>query len=215
MATSISKSQAEALAEGFFDGLGGSKDGIKPKKSLAALYQLAGGLVVDAQKNLDSSNRTATGALHSSIKVLDPRVVNGVKVVVDIELLDYYRFVDAGVKGTQSGSSSKGYAYTTKMPPVNVIRKWLIKEGIKGRQDKKYKNLKLDSKAASRRDTFRKSITETSRSVAFAIARSIQKKGLKRTNFFSKAIRTTEAKADKELSKGFKIDIINSLPSKL
>jgi hypothetical protein len=208
MAKSITQAQAEALAEGFFDDIGSEKEGLRPRKTLAKLYQLAGGLVDEAQKNLNASDRIASGALSDSIKVLDPRVVNGVNIVIDIQALFYYKFIDAGVRGTKSGSSSKGYSYKNKMPPVSVIKKWLIKEGIKGKRDKKYRGI-------SRRDDFRKSISDTSRSTAYAIAMSIKQKGLKRTNFFVKAVSKTKAVAKEELSKSFKIDIINSIPKKI
>jgi hypothetical protein len=207
MATSISSQQNKLLSTGFLDTLETSKEGLQPKESLAALYRLAGGLVVTAQKNLNRADRVASGELSDSIKVLDPRVVNGTRIIVDIEALSYYIFIDAGVKGTKSGSSREGFKYTNKMPPVNIIRKWLIKEGIKGRADKKYK--------LGGRDTFRKSITETSNSVAFAIAKNIQKKGLKQTNFFAKAITATDKKVAQELAKGFRIDIINSIPDNI
>lgn len=208
MATSISSAQASALADGFFDSLGSSKDELKPKESLSALYQLAGGLVSDAQRNLISSDRIASGKLADSFKVLNPEQL-GKNIVIDIEALYYYQFIDGGVKGTRGGSgkfSFKNNFVGRKMQ--EAIRKWLIKEGLKARTTKKYK-------AISIREAKRKSITETSRSVAFAISKYIKQKGLKRTNFFAKALTSTKDKAAKELSKGFKIDIINSLPKKL
>lgn len=216
MPTSITKSQVDALADGFISNALSTegKEALQPRNTLSVLYQLAGGLVDMAQKNLARSGKVATGSLSESIKVLNPEVV-GKTIKIDIELLSYYKFIDAGVKGTKSGSSSKGYSYKDKMPPVNIIRKWLIKEGLAGEVDRKYKKLKLDTKVASRRDTFRKSITETSNSVAFAMARSIKMKGLKRTNFFSKAVASTERKAKQQLAAGFKIDIINAIPTKI
>lgn len=208
MATSISKAQADALSDGFFDSIGTSKDELQPKGTLSVLYQLAGGLVDEAQRNLISADRIASGKLAESFKVLNPEQI-GKTIHIDIEALYYYQFIDGGVKGTRGGNgkySFKNNVVGKKMQ--EAIRKWLIKEGLKAKTTKKYK-------AISVRESKRKSIGETSRSVAYAIGINIKKKGLKRTNFFSKALKSTKDKSRQELSKGFKVDIINSLPKKI
>lgn len=210
MAQSISKAQADALAEGFFDNLGESKEGLQPKNSLSALYQLAGTLVDEAQNNLNKVDRNASGALSDSLKVLDPRIINGANVVVDVEALYYYQFVDKGVNGTKKGRGSP-FSFKHDIPGrkmVKSIRNWIIKEGIKIKNTKKYS-------AISRRERRRKSITDQTKNAAFAISRSIKQKGLKRTNFFVDAIRTTQQQSKDQLAKGFKIDIINSLPKSI
>lgn len=209
MADSISKAQASALADGFFDNVGSTKGGLQPEETLAALIRSAGFLAGQAITNLNKSDRVATGALSDSIKVLDPRVVNGVNVIVDVEALFYYQFVDGGVKGTKRGAGK--FSFKNDKPGrtmVNALRKWIIREGLKAKT-------KTGGKPITGRERFRKSITETSNSVAYAIARSIKQKGLKRTNFFDKAVRSTESKISEELSKGFKIDIINAIPNNL
>src|SRR5207237_1175969 len=139
MAGSISNAQANALADGFFDSIGSSKDELTPKGSLSALYQLAGGLVSDAQRNLISSDRIASGKLSDSFKVLNPEQL-GKNIVVDIEALYHYKFIIGGVRGTRGGSgefSFKNNSVGRKMQ--EAIRKWLIKEGLKARTTKKYK----------------------------------------------------------------------------
>lgn len=207
MASSISKAQAEALSSGFFDTIGANRSGFKAKETTSELIILAGGLVEEAQNNLNKSDRNATGALSESLKVLNPGLVAGL-VQVDVEALDYYKFVDAGVRGTKSGSSAKGYSFKDKMPPVNIIRKWVIREGLKAKTN-------VGGKPITKREARRKSITETSNRVAFGISMGIKQHGLKRTNFFSKAIATTKRKSREVFGKAFKLDIINSIPKKL
>lgn len=207
MAKSISRAQAEALADGFFDTLGSAKDGIAAEKTLGSIIMLAGDLVTQAQENLNKADRVATGALSNSLKVLNPEMAAGV-IRVDVEALDYYKFIDAGVKGTKGGQSAKGYSYKDKMPPVNVIRKWVIREKLKYRTP-------TGGKPISKREKKRSGITDTSQRTAFIIARAIFTKGLKRTNFFTKAVNSTKAKARDSLSKAFKIDIINAIPKTL
>lgn len=216
MATSISNAHAEALAESFLDQIGSDRtgEGIRLKKTTSELILLAGTLVSEAQNNLNKADRVATGALSESLKILNPSKVDG-GIRVDVEALYYYKFIDAGVKGTKKGSSRDGYKYSNKMPPVNVIRKWLIREGLKGKTIRNEKLKPKTDKLISSREKFRKSITETSNRVAFAIARSIYYGGLKRTNFFAKALTTTERKADSVFGSAFEIDVINSLPNKL
>lgn len=209
MATTISSAQRSALSDNFFDNLGSGKDEFQPKNSLSALYQLAGGLVNDAQRNLNSADRVASGALSESMKILDPRITRGGKnISIDIELLYYYKFIDGGVKGTKGGAGK--YAFKNdgvgkKMR--NEIRKWIIREGLKHKSDKYSPITKREGK--------RKSITETSNQVAYVIARSIKQKGLKRTNFLAKAVKTARNNSRELLSKGFKVDIINALPKQL
>lgn len=208
MATSITKSQADLLASDMLDSFGSSKDELQPKGSLSVLFQLAGGLVDEAQKNLARADRVASGALSQSIKIIDP-YKKGKTIHVDIEALFYYQFIDAGVRGTKGGNGL--YKFKNDFPSkkmVTAFRKWLIKEGIKGGVDKKYRGI-------SKRDDFRKSITETSQAVAYAMARSTKQHGLKRTNFMAKAIAKIDKRAEKELGAAFKIDVINSLPAKL
>ena len=208
MATSISKSQADLLASGFLDDIGSTKDELQPKGTISVLFQLAGELVDTAQKNLNKADRVASGALSESIKVRDP-YVRGKTLICDIEALYYYLFVDGGVAGTKRGSGKYKFKYDSpgkKM--VKAFQKWITKEGVKGKQDKKYTNI-------SRRDTFRKSISESGKGLAYAMARSVKQKGLKRTNFMAKAIAKVEKKAAEQYGKAFRLDIINALPNKL
>jgi hypothetical protein len=207
MATSISKAQADALAKGFFDSIGSSED-LKPTETLSALYLLAGGLVDDAQKNLNKADQVASGKLSESLKVLNPESV-GRNVRIDISALYYFKFLNEGVKGTKGGSGK--YAFKNNKvggKMLTSIRKWLIREGLKSRT-------RTGGPAITKRESRRKSITETSNSVAYGIAVGVKMKGIKRSNFFTDAVRTTQAKAKDQLAKGLKLDIINSLPSKL
>ena len=83
---------------------------------------------------------------------------------------DYYgQFVDQGVKGAESTypqSSNSPFKYTNKMPPSKAFDKWTVRKGIAPR-DKEGKFLKRQS-------------------LNFLIARSIYKKGIRATLFFTK-----------------------------
>ena len=78
-------------------------------------------------------------------------------------------YQDQGVKGaksTYSESSKSPFRYTNKMPPSSVFDKWTIKKGIAPRDEQgRFINRK---------------------SLNYLIARSIYKKGIRATMFFTK-----------------------------
>lgn len=203
----ISQAQAKALAEGFLDTVG-SRD-LNPVESMSALILLAGSLVDQAQQNLNKVDRVASGSLSESMKVLNPESV-GNNVRIDVIANFYYKFIDKGVKGVEGGStgtySFKNLHVSKRM--MEAIRKWLLREGLKARTH-------TGGKPIVKREAKRKKITSTSTQAAYAIARGIKKTGLKRTNFFTDAVRTTRQQAKTQLAKGLKLDIINALPKKI
>src|ERR1700743_1490125 len=107
---SISKAQAEALAEGFLDSIGVDRDGIYPKETYSELIILASELIEQAQKNLAASNSISSGALSESIVASDPRSV-GSAMLLDIYMNFYGLFVNKGVKGTKAEGSLAGYSF--------------------------------------------------------------------------------------------------------
>jgi len=221
MAITIAKSQAKAISEAFF-GTGVSEEkvsdyflrtpvGLVPKNAYGKLIEMAGFLIEEAQNNLNKAGKTSTGGLSSSLKIINPQVRNGVLMQVDVEANDYYKFVDGGVSGTKGGSgefSFKNNFVGSKM--LNAIRRWIVKEKIRGRADNKYRGI-------SKREDFRKKLyseNTNSMSLAWAMAKSIKMKGLKPTNFMRNAITATGREVKSEMGKAFKIDIIRSLPKK-
>lgn len=226
MAVSISKAQAQALAAGFFnsqisddkvsDYFIRTDAGLVPKESYGALIELAGFMAATAQENLVKSNRVGSGELSKSIAIVNPEVINGKVMSIDIEANYYWKFVDGGVKGTKGGSgqySFKNDFVGRKM--WNAIYKWVLREGIRGKTDTKYK---IKGKAF-KRERFRKSISGNSiadqKSFAFAISKKIKRKGLRATNFLENAAKQTERQVDEKIGAAFEIDVIKSLPNKI
>ena len=205
----ISQSQAKLLASEFLDTIGGDKGkDLQVNESLTALIMLAGNLIDEANNNLQQGGHISSGRLSDSIKALDPRIVNG-WINIDIEALFYYLFIDAGVKGTKSGSGA--YSFKTSYPSkkmVTEIQKWIKRAGLSTYNVKK---------PVSNLERKRKSISQlnTGRRTAYAVATSIKQKGIRATNFFSKAADATELIAQEQLGKAFAIDVINSLPNSL
>src|SRR5689334_18091338 len=107
---SISKQQAEALAEGFLDNLGPGKEGLPPRNTFTEIILIAGELVEDAQWNLNKTNSIASGSLSESIVALEPQLNGGV-LSIDIEMNYYGKFINKGVRGTQGGVGQYVFKY--------------------------------------------------------------------------------------------------------
>lgn len=191
------------------DNLGSTDRGDKVTLSNSAqvLVKMADYLITEAQKNLDRKGSVATGELESSIKAKDIEI-DGSKLSLDIELLDRYKFINDGVKGTEGGTGK--YQFKTNRPSKGMqksIKAWLR---LRGRRAMKYKAIsKTERKDQGIARTRAKA--DSQESLAWAVATSIKKNGIKPTKFFTNAVRATEKEFKKELAAGFRLDIIESL----
>ena len=206
MAQTISQAQRSALSEGFLDNLGSGRDseGLKTDHVIDALVEIAGILLDETNKNLDKGGHNSSGALASSFKVVNP-TVNGKVISLDIEALQYYQFLNNGVKGTKSGNGR--YAFKNPYPSKQMVKEvgdWMKRAGMSTRNIKK---------SVSKQESKQSSVAQLN--AAYAVARSIKMKGIKGTGFFDKAVQTASQKTKEILGKALKIDIINSLPNNL
>jgi hypothetical protein len=204
---SISKAQAEALAEGFLDSIGSDRDGLFLKGVYSEAIVLAGELIEQAQHNLVASNSVSSGALSQSLIASDPRVV-GSTMYVDIYMNFYGRFVNKGVKGTKAGGSLAGYSFKYDMPGKKMlaaIAEYTKRGHITTRTVTKNRGYGSHERKQKRLSQ----LTDADR--VFAMARSIKQKGIKATGFLDAAIRVTQTKVADRLGAQLKIDIINSI----
>lgn len=181
-----------------------------------ALYNVAAAFIGSAADNLNNADRISSGALLDSIKQSEIQIF-GKTLQIDISVLDYYKFIDKGVRGWQSGTPSdspysfkqpqKGGQKPKKSQMVTAIRKWLIKEGLASQTLSR----KSASHAISPRESRRQKITDTSTSKAIVISGMIRKHGLKKTNFWTNAADKATKVAEEEFGKALEISIINSL----
>lgn len=202
---SISKQQAEALAEGFLDNIGSSKDELfRPKGIFTEVILLSGELVENIQDNLNSANITSSGKLSESI-IADEPTQNGAEVSIDILMNFYGAFHNKGVKGTRSGRSTAGYSFKNEIVSdkmYNAIDDWIKRAGRTTRTVKKYKGY-------GRHETKRKSIAQYDST--YATARSIKMYGLKPTGFLDNAVASTRSKVAARLGAALRIDVIGGL----
>lgn len=128
-----------------------------------ALDKYAKYVIQQSRSNLTRKGQKASGKLYQSLGYK----IQGSKVKFESE--EYGVYQDQGVKGaksTYSESSKSPFRYTSKMPPSRVFDKWSIKKGIAPRDEQgRFINRK---------------------SLNYLIARSIYKKGIRATMFFTK-----------------------------
>ncbi len=185
---SISKAQIQALRDGFIQSLGGSFDKYKQGElpvleDTLALYGKAFNDKITEildKENITSSGRLAEPALPVITKFGTGYILS-LGYEPGSEASKYYDFLNKGVKGTKNekADSKTPYAFkgNKKAVPVSSIEKWLGYNKLKSVSVKKYTKLGTEAKAI-----------EGKKSLAFLIARSIHRKGLKSTRYFDRAV---------------------------
>ena len=185
---SISKAQIQALRDNFIQSLGGSFDKYKQGElpvleDTLALYGKAFNDKIT--EILDKENITSSGRLAEPALPIITKFGTGYILSLGYEpgseASKYYDFVNKGVKGTKNekADSKTPYAFkgNKKAVPVSSIEKWLGYNKLKSVSVKKYTKLGTETKAI-----------EGKKSLAFLIARSIHRKGLKSTRYFDRAV---------------------------
>ena len=102
--------------------------------------------------------------------------------------LGYGNFQDKGVSGTEKKYDTP-YSYKSKMPPIKPLAEWAKRKGIKLRDEK---------------GKFKKGGYKT---LGFLIARSIQRKGIKPSLFFTKPFEQGFKKLPDELLEAYGLDV--------
>ena len=148
------------------------------------------------KENLEKHDSLASKSLWQSVRV--PVNIFGDTYVLQIIMEDYWKWVDQGRK-------------PGKMPPIAPIAKWIAQKGLPIRAQVKASPLKRKSKLS-----LSERVRSRQRSVAFLIARSIGKKGIKPTHFYSdvindKFIEDMKTDISKALKKDFTVQIIKSI----
>lgn len=145
-------------------------------------------VVAEAKKELVKQGKKSSGDLYNSIDS-DLEVYKSNNFALSFTLGDYGEFVDKGVSGTKVKYKTP-FKYTTKMPPPSKLDKWIVRKGLA--KDSKGRFIKR-------------------KSLQFLIARSIFRKGLKPSLFFTKPFNKHFKKVSKELVDSFGLDIDNFL----
>ncbi len=137
-------------------------------------------------KGKKNVNKDLYNSLEGDVKVM-PNSIN-----VQFSMEDYGVFQDKGVSGKEKKYNTP-FSYTNKMPPLKPLANWA-----------KFRNIRLRDK----KGRFSKGNYNT---IGFLIARSIYKKGIKPSLFFTKPFEQAFKKLPEELTEAFGLDIRNFL----
>lgn len=183
-------------------------DSLELSNSARALATLAGVIIGEASDNLERGGNVATGETISSMKARDI-VAKGTTFELDVEILSTYKFLNDGVKGTEGGAGK--YSFKTSRAGkkmAGAILKWIKTRSLSG---------KVKYKAVSKNERKNKRLNKTlsqaksRESLSYAIATNIKKRGIKRTLFFTNAVKEARREQKKLFADALKLDIIESL----
>lgn len=191
MAKSIRQLQAELLDEGLLNRLGAQKEDLTKLPLMEQLLiQSAANFIIKVQENINALGISDTGALSDDISEGELTKQGG-KYSIEVgypsnsKAAKYYDFVNKGVKGIKSGAPNSPYSFKTlgvSSAMQNNILSWVKRNNIRGdvaitkRQAKRQSLSTMVSQASNQK------------SLAYAIAKGIKKKGLKKTGYFDNAV---------------------------
>ena len=181
-------------------------------KEAEKIFTIFGSNVIKGgRKILNKKKKRATGDLFNDYHYTLKSTKTSLTMAFEFgKASDYWAFVDEGVKGSggvTSGSTKAGkykskgtglsrgrgskFRFKTKQPPLSAIVPWVKLKGIGGKNQ---------------------------RGIAFAIALNIKRRGLERTQFFSKPLEEQIQKLPTDIVKGFANDVeklLDKLPDEL
>jgi len=187
----IKQAQGAFLASGGVGRFGQDKTGFEPVSlDLFSQILLDWGidLIEKAKDNLVKQDKISFGELKDSFNA---RVsFAGTTYRLSISMADYFDFVNKGVQGASPGKSinrDSPYKFSGKYRsiPQAVVKRWIIQNGLVNRTDKyrvastRYNRKRLDIPLDPE---------EQLNKMAWAIARSIYRKGIKYSGYWDKAL---------------------------
>lgn len=202
----ISKSQAQAIAEGFLDSLGSGKEGLEPLNSFSELIIIAGELIEDAQGNLNRSNSIASGKLSASLVAEEP-TLNGKTLEIRILMNEYGQYVNKGVRGLKAGQGVYQFKYpNASLKMIEALKAYLQRATRSTATVKKYKGHGKNERKNKKLSTI---------SSAYALGRSIKQTGIKPTGFLDKAIAKSSAKMGDRLLVALVNDVSDAIDQEM
>lgn len=203
MAKSIKQLQAELLNEGLLNRLGAQKEDLSRLPLIEQLMiQAAANFIIKVKENIEVLGISDTGALSDDISQGELTKQGGTYSISlgyprGSKAAKYYDFVNKGVQGYDN-SVSKNTTSPYKFKKI-LNKKGGILIGKKMQQNifdwVKRNNIKGDV-AITRRQAKRQSLSKmvdqakNQKSLAYAIAVGIKKKGLRKTGYFDNAVNT-------------------------
>ena len=181
---SISKAQAQAIADGFLNTLGEQpmKEGEMPVAE-RLLKDFGADFIKTAQANLRANGSIASGAI-DDIRMYFSKFGTTYSISLGYPKSEkaskYWDFINKGVKGTKNikADSKTPYKFnpSKKSIPISAVQGWLGYNKLKATAVKPYRKLGVEAKAI-----------DSKKSLAYVVARSIHRKGIRSTHYFDNA----------------------------
>jgi len=164
------KAQREAMLSQL-DALGENKSDFD-KANLSIIEEIASSFIEQIKSNIESEGMNVTGNINEiEIQVQDNRV--------NIYAPNYLIYQDRGVSGTEVKYDTP-HAFTDKAPPSIVFSNWIKTKNIQLRNNETYYGKPSPFKDLTEEEQIEQA--------SWAMAKSVQKKGLKPRNIYSKEI---------------------------
>ena len=148
------------------------------------LNKFAKYVIQQSRSNLSKGKKNVSKELYNSLGYQVSQSAQ--KTSVAFEMADYGKFQDRGVSGTEKKYNTP-YSYTNKMPPTKAFDQFVVRKGIaprgSGGQFAKRQGLK------------------------FAIAKTIFKKGIRPSMFFTKPFEAAFKRLPDELVEAYSIGL--------
>ena len=206
---SIAQAQAEFLKAGGLETGGIDRPAMRkvdPMQEILSKYIVE--FLQTASDNLNKTDSITTGNLEQSLDFDITRTAGGYRI--DFKALDYYKFVDKGVRGAGRSlkNSTSPYRFKFLTPSkshVTAIEKWIIRNRLTATA--------RDVRRSGAIGRERKAIDPTKgrRTLAYIIAKSIKKDGLYATNFWTDAFDKTFQDFGQQMTKALGQTITVSL----
>jgi len=143
-------------------------------------------VIQQARTRLTKGNKNVSKSLYDSLKGFVKTTPNAIEV--SFEMDEYGLYQDKGVSGKQKKYNTP-YSFKSKMPPSKPLAEWAKKRNIRLRDEQ---------------GRFAKGNYNT---IGFLIARSIYKKGIKPSLFFTKPFEQGFEKLPDTLIEQFGLDV--------
>jgi hypothetical protein len=194
---SINRNQIEALRNGYIQKIGGGDYKVLDTKKLPILEQVLAEFGLEFNNaivaNLESAGAIGRGKLAEpampTVTKFGNKYVLGLGYGSGSEQIEYFDYINKGVKGKKSGEPSDSpYAFKTIFPNRKMaasIFSWLNTARKKSSADDV-----STSKTQTKRQGLKKALTgaKNKRSLAYAISVSIKKRGIAQTKYFDNAV---------------------------
>ena len=155
-------------------------------KTQEALEAFKSFVIQQSRTRLSKQRKNVSKGLYDSLKGKVKEMPNSISV--EFEMEEYGLYQDKGVSGTQKKYNTP-YGYKSKMPPIKPLAQWA-----------KSRNIRLRDEQGK----FKKGNYNT---IGFLIARSIYRKGIKPSLFFTKPFKKAFKKLPDELIEKFGLDV--------